>query len=295
MFDWDDLRILLAAARSGSYTAAATRLTMDATTIGRRIQRLEQSLGSTLFARSSRGLQLTAAGAKLVEDAARVEQLIEQAGAPAGRSDKITGSVRISASEGFGAEILAPALPALLEVHPELVIELAANSGFLSPATREVDLAVTLAPPLSTRLNTEHLTDYSLGLYASKTYLRTNGPIRSASELEGLRFVGYISDLVYAPELNYLDEVRPSLRPHTASSSIRAQASIIACGGGVGVLPHFIGARDVRLRAVLPDTIRLVRSFWVSVHRDLENTARVRVVRRWLRSLVQKERARLKP
>lgn len=294
MLDWDDLRVFLAAARGGSYAAAAARLHMDATTIGRRIQRLEKALQATLFVRSPQGLLLTAAGARLVDNATQVETAVDAAGAPA-PADTPTGSVRISASEGFGAEILAPALPSLATAHPGLVLELAANSGFLSLASREADIAITLAPPQSARLAAEHLTDYDLGLYASADHLRTHGAPRTREDLEGRSFVGYIADLVYAPELSYLDEVRPGLRPHIASSSIRAQASIIAEGGGFGVLPHFMAARDPRLTPVLPEVVRLTRSFWIAVHREIENTARVRTVRRWLHALAEREHGRLRP
>src|SRR5688500_17022353 len=106
MFDWDDLRVFLAAARGRSLAGAALRLGMDATTVGRRIQRLESALGATLFVRSAKGLTLTSAGARLHQSAVSIEAAVETAREGDTRPG-VSGTVRISASEAFGTQILA--------------------------------------------------------------------------------------------------------------------------------------------------------------------------------------------
>jgi len=288
MFDWDDLRVFLAAARSGSLTSAAQQLGIDAATVGRRTARLESALKSTLFIRSATGLQLTAAGARLLELGLNAEDAMASA-AKAGEADVVGGTVRLSVAEGFGTAILAPALPSLQAQRRGLRIELAATAGFLSPTKREVDLAVTLSAPSSSRVVVEPLTDYRLGLYASREYLAELGQPRSLPELERHRLVGYVEDLIYAPELRYLDEVRPGLRPSLSSSSINAQQKIIAAGGGIGILPCFLAGDLVR---VLPEVV-LTRRFWISTHREVASTARVRAVRDWLKKLVVEHRSLL--
>src|SRR5262249_27756794 len=151
MFDWDDLRIFLAAARAGSLAAAGQRLGIDTPTVGRRIARLETALRSTLLVRSRAGVQLTAAGAHLLESGVVAEAAMERAGRVA-QPDVVAGTVRISAAEGFGTAVLAPALPALAAQRPGLRIELAAASAILSASRREGDIALRLnapgAPPL---------------------------------------------------------------------------------------------------------------------------------------------------
>ena len=291
VFDWDDLRIFIAAARSGSLTSAARQLGVDAATVGRRISRLESTLKSTLLVRSAGGLHLTSAGAKLWESALDAEAAMLQA-ERSGEDDVIGGAVRISASEGFGTAILAPALPAFCGQRPGLKIELAANSGFLSPSRREVDMAVTLSAPTSVRLVVEPLTDYQLALYASHDYLDHASAPKDIEALGRHPIVGYVDDLIYAPELRYLDEIGADLRPRISSSSIRAQREIIAAGGGIGVLPCFIANG---LAPVLPDQIRLTRRFWISTHADVAQSARMRAVRRWLLELVSQRRADLNP
>jgi DNA-binding transcriptional LysR family regulator len=291
MFNWDDLRVFLAAARAESTAGAAQRLGLDATTVSRRVRALETTLKAALFVRSSRGLQLTATGARLLETAANAESAMALA-EQVGQSDLIAGTVRISASEGFGAAVLAPALPGLRALHPGLAIELIANAGFLSPLKREVDLAVTLSAPTSPRLVVEPLTDYQLGLYAAPLYAHAHEPIDSVAALRSLDLVGYVEDQIYAPELRYLDEIDPVLRTRLSSSSLHGQREILLNGGGVGVLPCFLGEGLIRL---LPGTVRLTRRFWMSTHREVAGSARIRAVRTWMRSLVARERERLVP
>ena len=281
MLDWDDLRVFLASARTGSFKEGARRLGLDPTTVARRMQRLEDALHTTLFVRSPRGLQLTAAGAELLDASQAVEGAVETVGTKETFAGT-TGVVRLSASEGFGAHVLAPAVPALLNNRPGLQLELVATAGFLSASSREVDIAVTLAPPASSRLVVERLTDYRLGLYGAPQYLARAGRPRTIDDLLSHYLVGYIDDLLYAPELRYLSEIHPALRVRTTSSSIRAQLELTRAGAGICVLPHFMARGAVGLEPVLPDLVGLTRTFWISVHRELQETRRVRAVRDWL-------------
>lgn len=291
MFDWDDLRVFIAAARAGSTAAAARRLGLDATTVGRRIAALESALKATLFVRDRMGLQLTAAGARLLDTAVAAEVAMNAALETA-QADRVAGAVRISAPEGFGGQILAPALPGLSRRHPHLSVELIANPGLLSPLKREVDMAVTLSAPQSPRLLVEPLTHYELGLFAAQAYLADHPPPSAARDLTRHALVGYVEDQIYAPELRYLEEIDPALRPRLSSSSLRAQRQMVAAGGGIGVLPCFMAEGLVR---VLPEAVRLTRRFWISTHRDVAGAARVRAVRDWMKALVEAERAVLSP
>jgi DNA-binding transcriptional LysR family regulator len=280
-FDWDDLRVFVEAAERGSLTAAATRLGINTATVGRRVGRLESALRATLFIRSPNGLELTAAGARLLEAGLAARSAMEAA-ARTGEPDVVGGTVRLSVAEGFGTAIVAPALPDFRRGRPALRLELAASAGLLSAGTREVDLAVTLSAPNSPRLVVEPLTEYRLGLYASAGYLERAGLPHDAADLTAFDMVGYVDDLIFAPELRYLDEIHPGLRPVLSSSSINAQREIVGAGGGIAILPCFLAGELTR---VLP-RISLSRRLWVSTHRDVAATARVRAVRGWLNALV---------
>jgi DNA-binding transcriptional LysR family regulator len=281
MLDWDDLRVFLTCARTRSFKEGAARLRLDPTTIARRVQRLEDELRTTLFVRSPRGLLLTAAGAQLLDTSQGVEAAVDQIAAD-DTFAAATGVVRLSASEGFGAHVLAPAIPALLDSRPGLRLELVATASFLSASSREADIAVTLAPPTSSRLAVERLTAYGLGLYGAPAYIAAAGRPSCVEDLKSQHLVGYIDDLLYAAELRYLSEILPDLKVRATSSSIRAQLELAVAGAGLCVLPHFMAAASPGLEPVLPETVQLTRTFWISVHRDLQDTRRIRLVRDWL-------------
>ena len=291
MIDWDDVRVFVAAAREGAFAGAAQKLGVDPATVGRRVARLEGALKATLLVRSALGLQLTSAGARVLELGLQAETAMVAA-ASLGEADPVGGAVRLSVSEGFGTAVVAPALPSLRVRRPGLRVELAAASSLLSPSRREVDLAVTLSAPSAARLLVEPLSDYELGLYAAPAYLARAGVPASKAALRDHDLVGYVDDLIYAPELRYLDELGPGLTPAFASSSIRAQQAVIAAGGGVGVLPCFLCEGLVR---VLAAEVRLTRRFWIATQLEVAETARVRALRAWLRELVADQRARLLP
>lgn len=270
-----------AAAQSASFAAAGTRLGMDPTTVARRVQRFETALKSTLLIRSPDGLQLTSAGARLLAVGVRVAAAIDEADA-----EGVNGCVRISASEGFGAKILAPALAEMFKQRRSLSIELAAHQAYLSPSAREVDIAITLTPSTSSRVTVEMLTDYELGLYGSAEHLAERGRPESVDVLPGRPFIGYIEDMLHAPELRYLGQVHPDLHARLTSSSIRAQLEFARAGAGLAVLPCFLVRPEHRLERVLPKEVKLVRTFWMATYHDIKDTARIRSVRSWLMDLV---------
>jgi len=291
MFDWDDLRIFIAAARAQSFSGAAMQLHLDAATVGRRIARLESGLKSTLVVRTRNGVQLTATGAQLLKVAETAERAmggVERAA----RSDAVAGTVRLSVAEGFGVKLLAPALPSFAAAHPSIRIELAAHAGFLSASRREVDMAITLGSPHAQKLMVESLTRYQLALYASQAYLERHGAPREIADLLRHDIIGYVDDLIYAPELRYLHEILPGLTPVLASSSIQAQRQMIEFGGGVGVLPCFLAGGLIR---VLPEAVLLERRFWLCTLPEVHDTARMRAVTRWLRQYVSENASKLAP
>jgi DNA-binding transcriptional LysR family regulator len=294
MHNWDDLRVFLAVARHHSYQSAADALGLDPTTVARRIDRLETTLKCTLLARGPGGQTLTATGKRLLESASQVEMANEALVEAVGTTET-AGRVRLSTSEGFGGTILSPAVPALMTAKPAVEIEIVANPGFLSPAIREVDIAITLGAPQDKRLVVERLTDYRLGLYASDSYLAIKGTPTRPRDLTCHRLVGYIDDLLYANELRYLDEIHPDLKPSVSSSSIRAQMEIVRAGGGIAVLPCFMATTIApKLTRILPKT-GITRTFWISARRDVQQTQRVRRVRDWVRETVSERQTLLLP
>ena len=284
--NWDDLRIFLAVARLSSLDAAARQLQLDATTVGRRLRRLERSTGATLFERSRRGHQLTASGEELysrMEEAEHV--LLGGLEVVSGEVNAVAGSVRLSVTEAFGNVVIAPALAGLFAAHPGLTVELVATSGFLSVNKREADMAVMLSRPETGRLLCSKLTDYSLQLYATPAYLDRQPVVTRVEDLFEHTLIGYVDDLIYSPRLRYYDEVATGLSPSLTSSSLLAQKQLACTGCGIAMLPRFVGEPEPLLAPVLPDAVRVTRSFWLAVHEDIAEYARIKTVAGFLRGV----------
>jgi len=279
---WSDYQTFLAIAHHGQLARAARALGVNATTMGRRLRRLEASFGCVLFEQTREGQVLSEAGERLLPKVEAMAQIAASANEGRGSESGLAGTLRISVSEGFGTWFLARHLPAFTERHPGLTIDLVASSGFLSPSKREADIAIVLARPRAGPLIARKLTDYALRLYASRTYMDRFGcPMAPDQLASGHRLVGYIPDLLYAPELRYLDEIHPGLAPGVRSSSINAQYRLVSAGAGIGVLPCFIGDPEKSLAAVLPE-LTITRSFWLVHHKDTVNLAKVQAFTRWL-------------
>lgn len=278
-FDWDDLRFFLAVARSGRLTAAARRLGADHATVSRRIGSLEASLKAKLFERRPQGYALTHHGEQLLAKAESMETEALSIQSEIGGADlALSGIVRVGAPDGFGATFLAARLARLAASHPELELQLVAMPRLLSLSKREADIAVTLAPPKEGKVVARKLTDYRLHLYGTTDYLAARPPIVSRQDLVAHQIVGYIDDLIFTPELDYLDEVERGLRATLQSSNLIAQMQATLAGAGLCVLPDFMAAGEPRLVPVLPQAIALLRTFWLVVHADLKDVARVRTV-----------------
>lgn len=293
--DWDRLQYFLLVARHGTLARAGAALNVDATTVSRRVSALEAALGQTLFERAPTGFVLTAAGRALVPHAEAMAAAAARVHmAPGGRAG-LSGQLRLSVTEGFGNSFIAPRLATFVAAHPELEIDLVASSGFLNPSRREADMAVLLARPRKGPLITRKLSDYSLGLYAPASRPDWQKAVGAAPlSRAGIPVIGYMPDILYAPELDYLDEIEPGLRASVRSSSILAQRRMIAGGAGVGVLPCFIAAGDPGLVRVRPEQV-IARAFWLALHRDVAPQPRIRAFIDWLDAEVRESRGLLVP
>lgn len=292
--DWDNLRYFLELSRAGRLTIAARRLGVDHTTVSRRIQALEKSMGIQLFLRHTTGYTLTEAGRSLVPQveamegaSVRIEQVLPNP------RDKLSGLVRIGATEGYGTTLLAPQLTGLSQRYPHLHIDLLALPRAVRLSRHEADIVITLERPERGPFIITRLTDYVLRLYASKDYLDSHGPIQKKEDLIHHRFVSYVDDLVFSKELLFLDEVAGSGEVCLRSTSVLAQQETVAAGAGVAILPAFSADVDERLSVVLPGEIHFVRTFWMLMRAELKDIARMQITWDYLRSMADQGQERL--
>lgn len=289
MLNWDDLRLFLSIARSGSFVASARQLGLNHTTLARRVTILEQSLGTRLFDRSPRGVQPTRAGLDLVEHAGRIEEEVLAAGRRVERQDgAVSGVVRLATTESFGTHFIAPRVHLLHARHPQIELELVPESRTVNLSKREADIAISLNRPETGRLQSVRLVDYRIGLYAAEGLLARTGPIETLADLRGQPFVSYIEEMIDLPELRNLDS-QLARNCVFRSSSIAAQMEAVASGLGFGLLHRFAVAPHMRVVRVLPAAVEVVRSYWMVLHADLARVPRIRAVADFIAQQVRAE------
>ncbi len=287
-FDWNDLQSFLAMARTGRLTVAARRMGVDHSTLSRRIGALEDAMQVKLFERRPVGFVLTPEGEALLGDAETIETLTVRMGARLhSQAAPLSGSVRIGTPEGFGTYFLAPQLAQLGAQHPHLTIELVANPRSFSLSKREADIAVSMARPSQGNVYARQLVDFGLGIYASQSYLASHPPVTSRQDLAQHRWIGYVEDLMWTTELDYLPMVDRNIQPRLHISNVISQMAAVVGGAGLGVLPHFMAANSPALKRVLPDEVQLTRSYWLITHPDTHDLARIRACSDFLVAQVQ--------
>ena len=293
--DWNDYQAFIVVAQTGQIMRAAKKMGVDATTVGRRLRRLEGQIGSTLFEQTRHGQALTEAGEKLLASIEMMATAAETAQPIQVGGRGPSGKLRISVAEGFGSWFLTRHISAFVDRFPNLNLDLVASSGFLSPSKREADIAVILSRPKAGHVIAQKLATYKLRLYASKAYLARKSLPSTLDELGTEHdLIGYIPDLIYAPELNYLDDLVPGLKPDIRSSSIIAQHRLVSVGAGIGVLPCFIGDIDKALIPIFPAN-SISRNFWLVTHRDNRSLERIRAGKDWLTQIVREDTDLLNP
>ena len=288
--NWDDVRIFLAVARNGQILGAAKALGLNHATVARRLSALEQAIGSRLFMRRTNGTELTAQGEQFLVHAEAMESAGLAAAEAVDANSEIEGIVRIGAPDGFGVAFLAPRLHELVERHPLLRIELVPVPRAFSLSRREADIAVTLERPREGRLVARKLTDYSLGLYASRAYLERHGTPASLDELRFHRLVGYVEDLLYTASLDYTAAFSTEWRSQIAVSSAMGQTEAVRWGAGIGILHAFMASRDDDLVHILPQHA-LKRAYWTVLHEDFRTIKRVTLVSDFLSEIVARDRS----
>ncbi len=272
---WEWYRSFLQVLESGSLSAAARALGLTQPTVGRHIAGLEAALGLGLFTRSPEGLAPTDAALELqpyARDLAATAAALRRAAS--GHGAGVHGTVRITASEVVGVEVLPPILARLRTAHPRLAIELALSNQADDLLRREADIAVRMFTPTQGALIARKVGTIELGLHAHTDYLTRCGTPASLKELAHHTLIGYDQETAYirkmGEKLHGLGRDHFSLR----ASSDLAQLAAIRAGFGLGICQAPLAARDPRLVRVLQRQLSLSLDTWVVMHENLRASPR---------------------
>jgi DNA-binding transcriptional LysR family regulator len=280
VLDWDDLRYFLAVERTGTLARAASLLHINATTVGRRLAALEERAGARLFDRTPEGFVLTTAGRDLLP---RAEQMEQQALAIEreiiGADQRLSGVVRVNATEMLATRFIAPQLPRFSEKHPGITVDLNCTPRSVRLARREADIALRLARPQEDDVVTRRLASIELRLYAAPRYLEERGvPPDPEHSLAGHDTILFADSRAFTLENEWfcarLDGARVVLRSDSVSSIYSAALSAL----GIALLPQAVADHEPGLRRLNTASSPEPRVVWQAVHSELQKSARVRVV-----------------
>jgi DNA-binding transcriptional LysR family regulator len=276
--DWDLFQSLHAVLEAGTLSAAARLRGLTQPTLGRHIETLEQRLGSPLFLRSPRGLQPTDLALELKphlhDMSAAASAAVRDA---SGAADSLLGSIRITASEIVGAEVLPPMLTSFREQHPGVVIEMMLSNYNDDLSRREADIAVRMTPPSQSSLVAKKVGEINLGFYATPEYLERHGVPQSLADFEDHAMIGFDSPgrgIRDVPGLNMpISRETFTFR----SDSDLAQLAATRAGFGIGVCQDGLARRNSLVR-VLPNFSLFTLGVWIVMHENLRGSRRMRLM-----------------
>jgi DNA-binding transcriptional LysR family regulator len=276
--DWTWYRSFLSVLEHGSLSGAGRALGLTQPTMGRHIEGLERSLGLKLFIRSFDGFAATDAALELKPYATALNATAAALRrAASSHGEGVRGSVRLTASEVIGVEVLPPVLAKLRREHPDLVVELMLSNRIDDLIHREADIAVRMVPPTQEALVARRIGAIEVGMHAHRGYLERAGMPKSLGDLADHTLIGFDreNDLIRRLQKQFGAFARSSLA-FRADSDL-AQLAAIRAGFGIGVCRTPLARRDSQLVRVLPRKFSWTLDTWIAMHEDLRGSPRCTV------------------
>ena len=291
--DWDNLRFVLAVAEAGGLSAASRALRVDPATVSRRLDAFEAELKCKLFHRTRRGLELTAAGTKLIAHARRVDEEVRAISFELSPEDRGTaGIVVLTATEPVATGLVMPALAEFHAKHPGIALEVVTDIRALDLGRREADIALRLTRPREGDLRARRLGDVGYALYASPAYLKAHGKPDLAAQFAGHRLIDWPVGYGIIAQVPWLREQAAAATVVLRSNSAMVRRAAAEAGAGIALLPCVIAEDDPRLVRVSAPPAP-AQEFWLVTHRDLARVPRIRLTLEFLAALAKRERRRL--
>lgn len=276
--DWNALQLVLSVARAGTLSAASRRLSIDQTTVSRRLKALEADVGTALFSRIDGSLIPTEAGERTIAAAESMEATAAslQEGL-SGSLKSCEGRVRLTAVPILMNRLLIPGLAALLAKHPKLQLETTAETGNLSLSRRETDLALRFARPQKDAGLCRRLANISYALYGA------------AAKGQGSdALITYEETHAHLPQARWMS--RQAEKHGAAQLRVNdAESALVAVRAGLGqsLLPEIIAEDDRTLQRLTDGPAVLSREVWLLVHPEVRQLPRVQAVIDWLDKLFE--------
>jgi DNA-binding transcriptional LysR family regulator len=290
---WDDLRVFLAVAQSGSLRRAARALNLGQPTVVRHLRQLEQALATRLFERTPDGHRLTRWGQDLLplaQNMADAATAIDRRGSTFG--EEPGGLVRVASAE-WAARFLAPRLAVLAGTERDLTVELAETHLDPDLDRREADLFVRHGLPSRGHLVRVGLGSMAVAVYGTVAFAQSHPVARTEARWRECPWVAYDTPHEYFRSMAWLVERVGDRRPRVRANRVALQLEAMRAGAGLGLLPCFAGDADPLLERLSAPIPELAIDYWLVLHPDLRTVRRVRRVSDWIRSTFREARPAL--
>ena len=290
--DWGVLKDFIAVAETGSLSKAARKLRVSQPTLSRRIAGLEEQLKGVLFQRTPKGLLLTEAGESVLAGARRVEEealAIERQADAA--QQKLTGTVRISVTEGLGAMWLPAQIAAFHEKYPGVCVEILVDNRAANLVRREADIALRMFRPDQPDLIAKKIGEVLMGLYGAGRYFDRHGKPSRIAHLKRHYLVGFDETMVHNnTAVQRLERYFTSERIVHRSSSFIGQLNATRAGIGLGVHDCYLAAQSPELERLFPREFNHSMEVWLVTHSDMRRSARIRAVYDFIAEVFARDR-----
>lgn len=295
MLDWNDLRYVLAVARTGSTLAASKQLKVSQATVSRRVTALEQEVGVQIFVRKPSGYSLTQRGEMLLPAAEAVEEsILTFSDRVAMESRRLSGTVRLTTVESAANAWVIPALAQLRARFPDVRVEIITTDDNLDLARGEADLAIRFGnKPTEETLVVRHLTDMEESFYASHELVARLGMPECLSDLARYPLVTTMADTSFINSWisTHLPDAEIVHRTNRLSSIIAS----VRTGIGASILPCLMGDDIRHLVRLVPPITELTTPGWMVTTDQARRQPHVRAVIDFIVGQIQEWLARRPP
>ncbi|MDP4796890.1 MAG: LysR family transcriptional regulator [Rhodospirillales bacterium] len=271
-FQWDDLRMFLAIARTGTLSGAAKQMGVNHSTVFRRINGFEDGLGVRLFERLGSGYALTIAGEEMRASAERVEREIDRLDRRiTGQDLRLEGTLVVTTTDTVVENMLGPYLAAFKQAYPGITLDLVLDNQHINLSKRQADVAVrpTMSPPET--LVGRRISGLAFAPYAAKSYMKGR-----TLDLAALDWLAVDDSLAHLAADKWFRKTLPGAHVAMRTNSLLGILHGCEAGMGAALLPCFMGdtrKKMLRLGGIIPQA---ASAFWLLTHEDLRHTARVR-------------------
>jgi len=266
--NWDDLRLFLAVARSGSISGAAKQMGVQHSTISRRMRQLEEKLGARLIERKTGGYELTLAGQDVKEAANKIErEVLAVDGSLLGKDKTLVGSLRVTALNNMASTVLMPFFARFSEMHPNVDLHIMVSNMDASLSQREADVAIRLTNSPTETLIGKRIVTVASTIYGSQAYLEKMRSQGSEPKWIGVECCGF--------HKTWTKQACDEDLHNFVSDDTLLTHSAIREGLGISILPCFMGDSDPLLKRYKEPDPTYNLGLWILLHPDLKRTARV--------------------